>query len=206
MRTTINGHLLGTVIDHPSEFWALKRAPRFREDARRILAAGWANSDHLQATREVRLDDRSPSMFAAAITAAAVGAAISVLAASAQALASSDTALKTPWGEPDLQGIWTEEFDTPLQRPARFGNQEFFTETQREELDRQRAAHYGNDPRQERGSAVDVGGAYNTTFLTIKHASTPTSMIVDPPNGRLPPPTPHAPRAAAAARAFFPPL
>jgi hypothetical protein len=43
-----------------------------------------------------------------------------------------------------------------------FGNQEFFTEVQRQELDRQRAAHYGNDLRQERGSAVDVGGAYNT--------------------------------------------
>ena len=30
------------------------------------------------------------------------------------------TQLKTPWGEPDLQGIWTLETDTPLQRPARF--------------------------------------------------------------------------------------
>jgi hypothetical protein len=56
-------------------------------------------------------------MVTAAITAATVSAAISVLAtrASAQAPASSNTALKTPWGEPDLQGIWTEEFDTPLQ-------------------------------------------------------------------------------------------
>ncbi len=70
-------------------------------------------------------------------------------------------------------------------------------------MDRQRAAHYGNDPRQERGSAVDVGGAYNTTFLTIKHAGTRTSMIVDPPNGRLPPQTPQAQRAAAADREFF---
>src|SRR5882672_4249695 len=138
-------------------------------------------------------------MVTAAITAATVSAAISVLAtrASAQAPASSDTALKTPWGEPDLQGIWTEEFDTPLQRPARFGNQEFFTEAQRRELDLQCAAHYGNDPRQERGSAVDVGGAYNTTFLTVKHAGARTSMIVDPPNGRLPPQTPQAQRAAA---------
>jgi hypothetical protein len=56
-------------------------------------------------------------MVTAAITAATVSAAISVLAtrASAQAPASSNTALKTHWGEPDLQGIWTEEFDTPLQ-------------------------------------------------------------------------------------------
>ena len=44
-------------------------------------------------------------------------------------------ALKTPWGEPDLQGIWTDESDTPLQRPAKYANQEFFTEAQRAELD-----------------------------------------------------------------------
>jgi hypothetical protein len=149
------------------------------------------------------MGDRFTSMVTVAIAAAAVSAAISVLAASAQVPASSTTALKTPWGEPDLQGIWTEEFDTPLQRPARLGSQEFLTEVQRQELDRQRAAHYGNDPRQARGSAVDVGGAYNTAFLTIKHAGTRTSMIVDPPNGRLPPQTAQALRAAAADREFF---
>src|SRR5258708_16401516 len=122
---------------------------------------------------------------------------------SAQAPAFSNAAVKTPWGEPDLQGIWTEEFDTPLQRPAQYANQEFFTETQRQELDKRRATHYGDDPRQQRGSAVDVGGAYNTTFLTIKHTAARTSLIVDPPNGRLPPQTPQAQRAAAADREFF---
>jgi hypothetical protein len=35
---------------------------------------------------------------------------------------------KTSWGEPDLQGIWTDEFDTPFQRPAKYANQEFFTD------------------------------------------------------------------------------
>ena len=147
----------------------------------------------------------SSSMLTVAIAAAAVSTAISVLAprTSAQAPASSNSALKTPWGEPDLQGIWTEEFDTPLQRPVRYANQEFFTEAQRQELDKQRAAHYGDDPRQERGSAVDVGGAYNTAFLTIKHVGSRTSMIVDPPNGRLPPQTPEARLAAAIDREFF---
>ncbi|HKD31700.1 MAG TPA: hypothetical protein VKC66_38070 [Xanthobacteraceae bacterium] len=151
------------------------------------------------------MSDRfSTSMIPIAIAAAAVSTAVSVLATQTSAQTSfSNTALKTPWGEPDLQGIWTEEFDTPLQRPARFGNQEFFTDAQRRELDRLRAAHYGDDPRQERGSPVDVGGAYNTTFLTVKHVSARTSMIVDPPNGRLPPQTPQAQRAAAADREFF---
>src|SRR5882757_5609783 len=106
------------------------------------------------------MGDRLTSMVTVTVAAAAVSAAILVLAtqASAQAPAPSNTAakaspLKTPWGEPDLQGIWTEEFDTPLQRPVRYANQEFFTEAQRQELDKQRAAHYGDDPRQERGSA-----------------------------------------------------
>src|SRR5256885_1082712 len=129
----------------------------------------------------------STSMVTIAFAAAAASTAFSVLAprTSAQAPVSSNTALKTAWGEPDLQGIWTEEFDTALQRPARYANQEFLTEAQRQELDKQRAAHYGDDPRQERGSAVDVGGAYNTAFLSIKRAGARTSMIVYPPNGRL---------------------
>ena len=42
------------------------------------------------------------------------------------AITAQSETLKTPWGEPDLQGIWTDETDTPLQRPARFANQEFF--------------------------------------------------------------------------------
>jgi hypothetical protein len=147
----------------------------------------------------------SSSFVTIAIAAATISIAASAPAirTSAQAPTLSNTPLKTPWGEPDLQGIWTEEFDTPLQRPARYGSQEFLTEAQRQELDRQRAAHYGDDPRQQRGSAVDVGGAYNTTFLTIKHAGTRTSMIVDPPDGRMPPQTPEARSAAAADREFY---
>ena len=145
----------------------------------------------------------STSIGTLAIAAAAFGTAISLLATQTSAQAPANKTLKTPWGEPDLQGIWTEEFDTPVQRSPRYANQEFFTDAQRQELDRRRAAHYGADPRQERGSAADVGGAYNTAFLTIKRVGPRTSMIVDPPNGRLPPQTPAAQRAAAADREFF---
>jgi hypothetical protein len=49
----------------------------------------------------------------------------------------------------------------------------------------------------------DDGVMYNTTFLTIKRVGPRTSMIVDPPNGRLRPHTPQAQRAAAADREFF---
>src|ERR1700685_2100304 len=83
----------------------------------------------------------SGSLITSAMAAAAVSAIIFVSATptSAQAPAVSGTALKTPWGEPDLQGIWTDEFDTPLQRPAKYANQEFFTEAQRAELDKVRS-------------------------------------------------------------------
>src|SRR5215470_11296407 len=53
--------------------------------------------------------------------------------------------LKTAWGEPDLQGIWTDETATPLQRPARYANQEFFSEAERAELDRVRSEVLGRE-------------------------------------------------------------
>src|ERR1700692_2518250 len=150
------------------------------------------------------LDRFSGSTITLAIAATAATAVISlsITTTSAQAPAAAVTALKTPWGEPDLQGIWTDEFDTPLQRPAGYANQEFFTQAQREEIDKQRRAHFGSDPRQERGTAIDVGGAYNTVFLTAKHVGARTSLIVNPPNGRIPPQTPEAQQAAAADRGF----
>ena len=102
-------------------------------------------------------------------------------------------AAPTPWGEPDLQGIWTTDYVIPLQRPARCANQEFFTDEERAALDRERAGILGRDPRSPRGSEQDVGGAYNRAiFLSHKHTGPRTSLIVDPPDGRIPPLTPEA--------------
>jgi hypothetical protein len=110
--------------------------------------------------------------------------------------------LKTGWGEPDLQGIWTDESDTPLQRSPKYANQEYFTEAQRAELDKERAALLGRDRRVERGTELDVAGAYNAQFMSVKHTGRRTSLIVDPPNGRIPPLTPQAQKIAAADREF----
>src|SRR5579863_4563381 len=119
-----------------------------------------------------------------AITAAAAVSAVisvSVTQTSAQTRAASATAptaeLKTPWGEPDLQGIWTDETDTPLQRPAKYANQEFFTEAQRAELDRLRSALPSRDKRAERGTEADVAGAYNAVFTPMKRTGARTSRI-----------------------------
>src|SRR5438105_14632492 len=131
------------------------------------------------------------SVTTVAITAAAVGAVVAVLGTqtSAQGPAASAATLKTPWGEPDLQGIWTVEYDTPLQRSPRFANQEFFTETQRAEFDRQRSQIRGRDVRGNRGSESDVAGAYNDVFGAMKRTGKRTSAIIDPPEGRIPPMT-----------------
>jgi hypothetical protein len=149
------------------------------------------------------------SMMSVAVAAAAVsfGSSVSTTQTSAQAPAASGTApapaVKTPWGEPNLQGIWTDETDTPLQRPARYAGQEFFTAAQRVELDEARTAVLGNaDKRSERGTARDVAGAYNSQFVSFKRTGARTSLIVDPPNGQMPPLTLDAQKIAGAERAF----
>ena len=103
-------------------------------------------------------------------------------------------ATPTPWGEPDLQGIWTTDYEIPLERPARFADQEFLTDEQRAELDRERARIIYQDTRYaERGSEQDVGGAYSAAiYLSHKYMGRRTSLIIDPPDGRIPSLTPEA--------------
>src|ERR1700730_11486437 len=151
----------------------------------------------------------SGSMTAIVIAAAvSAGISVSITRTSPQDPAASVTApapapaLKTPWGEPDLQGIWTDESDTPLQRSPKYANQEFFTEAQRAELDKLRSAFLGRDRRSERGTEADVAGAYNAVFTPMKRTGTRTSRIVEPPNGRLPALTPEAQKLGAAQRAL----
>jgi len=134
-------------------------------------------------------------MGASGVTVAAV-VLLMPSAASAQAV------LKTPWGEPDLQGIWTVETDTPLQRAPKYGAREFFTDAEREALDQERAALLRRDKRVERGTELDVAGAYNALFMSMKRTGARTSMIVDPPNGRLPPLTAEAQNIIAAERQY----
>jgi hypothetical protein len=109
---------------------------------------------------------------------------------------------RTPWGEPDLQGIWTDEYQTPLQRAARFANKEFFTEEERAELDARRGAMLGRDRRGQARSERDVAGAYNAVFESVRPTGRRTSLVVDPPNGQLPPRTPEVEKRVETYRAF----
>src|SRR5579872_7144332 len=116
-------------------------------------------------------------------------------AAAKPATASSNpSAQKTAWGDPDLEGIWTNEYDTPLQRSTKYANQEFFTAAQIAELDRARAAiqrrEYRDKDSAGKGTEQDVAGAYNTVFESHLHTGQRTSLVVDPPDGRIPALTP----------------
>ena len=102
-------------------------------------------------------------------------------------VADTGPSLRTPWGEPDLQGIWTDTTETPLERPAQFAGKEFFTDEERAELDEQRARLRRFDTRSEAGTPLDVAGAYNAVYQSVKKTGRRTSLIVDPPDGRMPP-------------------
>src|SRR6266550_6399205 len=149
------------------------------------------------------MGNRFSGLIVTAAVAAVAGAAISVSVTRTSAQGPAVSGVKTPplktaWGEPDLQGIWTNEFDTPLQRPAKYANQEFFTEAQRAELDQARSAILNR-----RATERDVNNGYNgAVFFSMKRTGARTSRIADPPNGRLPPLTPEAQKTAATDREF----
>jgi hypothetical protein len=118
------------------------------------------------------------------------GLAVAVAVAALAVAAEAQSGLKTQWGEPDLQGIWdTTPYQIPLQRPAKYKDQEFFTEAQIAELDKIRTAMPGNETRATRGTEQDVAGAYNAVFTSRRPTGRRTSLIVDPPDGRIPPVT-----------------
>jgi hypothetical protein len=74
---------------------------------------------------------------------------------------------------------------------------------QREDIDKERSVLYGGERPAERGTELDVAGAYNhAVFMSNKHVGARTSLVVDPPNGRVPPLTAEARKAAAADREF----
>jgi hypothetical protein len=99
---------------------------------------------------------------------------------------------RTPWGDPDLQGIWNNATITPLQRPESLGDQAFLT-AEEVAATEQRAAEgfsQANATQEVRTEPLPVGGdvgAYNSFWTEESTLQTGrTSLISDPPNGRLP--------------------
>src|SRR5262245_30045672 len=97
---------------------------------------------------------------------------------------------------PDLQGIWTNANLTPLQRPAELGDKQFFTEQEAAAYEKQRIQQTDVDRIDaERGPADLARRAYNNFWFdrgTHVVKSRRTSLIVDPPDGKIPPMTAEA--------------
>ncbi len=95
---------------------------------------------------------------------------------------------KTPWGDPDLQGNWTNRTLTPLQRPTSLGTREVLTA---EEVAASEAEARG---RYDRPPSPGNTGTYSQFWweLGATVAGNRTSLIVDPPDGRVPALTPAA--------------
>ncbi len=117
------------------------------------------------------------------------------------------TAPRTPDGHPDLQGIWTNSSLTPLERPNDFQSKPALTDTEATQYEK-RTLEQGNRDRRDGGAEADVGRAYNELFfdrgdkLARIGGTIRTSLIVDPPDGRIPPITPEARKRAEAIRAY----
>jgi hypothetical protein len=129
---------------------------------------------------------------------APVGAAAQTAApAKARAAARSWTPPKTPWGEPDLQGVYSNKTITPFERPAQFAGRAELTGDEIAGLERQ-AAERSVDNRTAKGTAADVSSAYNEFWWDRgrKVTTTRSSLVIDPPDGRVPPLTPEAQRRA----------
>jgi hypothetical protein len=103
---------------------------------------------------------------------------------------------RTPDGQPDLQGIWTNATLTPFQRPAELAAKQFFTEQEAAAFEKQRIQQGDVDRLEgERGAADLARRAYNSAWFdrglhVVK--SRRTSLVEDPPDGRVPPMTPEA--------------
>jgi hypothetical protein len=105
---------------------------------------------------------------------------------------------RTPWGEPDLQGTFSNRTITPFERPANVNGREFFTPEEVAALEKQASGRSGDEDR-EVGTRGDVERAYNDFWWDrgTKVTSPRTSLVIDPPDGRVPALTAEA-RARAA--------
>lgn len=110
---------------------------------------------------------------------------------------------RTPDGRPDLQGTWDFAQLTPFERPGDFAGKETVTDEEAEELAQKRIETTHKD-RRDGGAAADVERAYNDFWWDFgTRVSKQTSLVVDPPDGRVPALTPAAQERVAQRRGHY---
>jgi hypothetical protein len=137
-------------------------------------------------------------VVAAAVLVPQAGLGQSAPPAPAGASAKKWTAPRTPWGEPDLQGTYSNRTITPFERPADVAGREFFTAEEVAALEK-RAQEQSGDEGRSKGTRGDVERAYNDFWWDrgTKVTSLRTSLVLDPKDGRVPALTPDAQKRAA---------
>jgi hypothetical protein len=105
--------------------------------------------------------------------------------------AKAGTSPRTPWGDPDLQGTWFVLAEVPLERSAANAGKEFLTDEEVAASDEKKGLNPGRNARSG-DKSQDVSGAYNAVFNSVLKTGKRTSMIVDPPDGKIPPLAPGA--------------
>jgi hypothetical protein len=120
--------------------------------------------------------------------------------------AATRTVPHTPWGDPDLQGVWNDATSTPLSRPDSLSDKPVLNDEEAEEFQRDLAHNLTRD-RRDGGPQADVNRAYNEHWMDARRLTITkdrrTSLVVDPPDGKIPPLVPLSPerQRARAARA-----
>ena len=130
----------------------------------------------------------------------AVGAQAPSAAANQKGAAKAWVAPRAAGGHPDLEGFWTNATLTPFERPREYAGKETFTAEEAAEFER-RILDTSNRDRRPSNAEADVALAYNEAWFERGTKISPTrrtSIVIDPPDGRVPPLTPQAQRAAAA--------
>ena len=90
---------------------------------------------------------------------------------------------RTPWGDPDLQGVWDQTTGTPLERSLEHSDREFITDEEAVSREEKRFSGFDNPDRGPRNPTGDYGSVWREGS---KNSLTRTSLIVDPSDGRIP--------------------
>jgi hypothetical protein len=127
--------------------------------------------------------------------------ALAVLTAACLAgQAKTGTAPRTPDGHPDLQGNWSSSTITPLERPRELANKPFFTPQEAAEYEAQTSTTRANGPDLAPGTIVDERVWWERGTKVVQTLR--TSLIVDPPDGRVPALTAEAQKKMQEGRAY----
>jgi len=136
--------------------------------------------------------------IAACCAAIYLAAPLSAQTQGARTAAAKTSSARMPDGHPDLQGVWSFATLTPMDRPAEFKDKPVLSRKEAEEYARTQLERQNKD-RRDGGGGADVGRAYNDFWWDYgKSATTRTSLVVDPPDGRTPALTPEAQQRLAA--------